>query len=198
MKFGDDANALVSRFFKLFEATLDTISKFPDSQIFSDVIQKPIWQQYVEFFSDIPDDFKGLWTKQLQMIASCAYLITIVPYLTNIHFVVLRLYDEDSLDSIIAYCQTYLSGYRKYWEGLLDMPDTHTKAKSTMLDNLPTASQLNLDLNESQGSTGDLPPVTLEQERYEPLGDEYDLLELVKEEPLQAPNRVVSKYTLLM
>ncbi len=74
MKFGDDANALVSRFFKLFEATLETISKFPDSQIFSDVIQKPIWQQYVEFFSDIPDDFKGLWTKQLQMIASCTYL----------------------------------------------------------------------------------------------------------------------------
>jgi hypothetical protein len=67
-----------------------------------------------------------------------------------------------------------------------------------MLDNLPTASQLNLDLNDSQGSTSDLPPVTLEQERYEPLGDEYDLLELVKEEPLQAPNRVVSKYTLLM
>lgn len=73
MKFGDDANALVSRFFKLFEVTLENISKFPDSQIFSDVIQKPIWQQYVEFFSDIPEDFKGLWTKQLQMISSCKY-----------------------------------------------------------------------------------------------------------------------------
>ena len=73
MKFGEHANVLVSRFFKLFEETLDTISKYPDSQIFSDVLQKPVWQQFVEFFSDIPDDFKGLWSKQLQLIASCMY-----------------------------------------------------------------------------------------------------------------------------
>jgi len=106
--------------------------------------------------------------------------------------VVLRLYDEDSLDNIVAYCQTYLSGYRKYWGELLEQ--THDrKAMSTALDNLPTVSQLSIDLNESQGSVSDLPPVNLEPERTRE-GEEYDLLEFIEDEPLKAPNRVVSKY----
>ncbi len=90
-----------------------------------------------------------------------------------------------------------MAGFRKYWEELLEKTSTKTSL-SAVLDNLPTASQLNIDLNESQGSTSDLPPVKLEQEQHVTEIDDYDLFDDITEEPLQAPNRVVSKYCALI